>query len=64
MSFSEKKNYISNQTYRTAVMTLSDKGAKGERKDESGPLIIKLLEDVEEDSYQVVCSVLDRKSVV
>ena len=39
-------------------MTLSDKGAKGERKDESGPLIIKLLEDVEEDSYQVVCSVL------
>ena len=66
MSFSEKKNYISNQTYRTAVMTLSDKGANGERKDESGPLIIKLLEDVEEDSYQVVCSVLlpDEQSVI
>ena len=30
--------------YRAAVVTLSDKGSQGEREDESGPLITKMLE--------------------
>ncbi|MDD7209000.1 MAG: molybdopterin-binding protein [Lachnospiraceae bacterium] len=31
--------------FTAAVITLSDKGAAGERKDESGPAIVKMLED-------------------
>ena len=31
--------------FRAAVVTLSDKGAKGEREDESGPLIASVLEE-------------------
>lgn len=31
--------------FRAAVVTLSDKGSKGEREDESGPLIRRMLED-------------------
>ncbi len=37
--------------YRVSVITLSDKGAKGERKDESGPLIQKM---VTAAGYEVV----------
>jgi molybdopterin adenylyltransferase len=38
-----------------AVVTLSDKGAKGEREDKSGPLIKKMLEDA---GYRVIEMVL------
>lgn len=34
-----------NRPYTAAVITLSDKGAKGEREDKSGPLIVKMLEE-------------------
>ncbi len=37
--------------YRVSIITLSDKGAKGERKDESGPLIQKM---VTAAGYEVV----------
>ena len=37
--------------YRVSVITLSDKGAKGERKDESGPLIQKMVTSA---GYEVV----------
>ena len=37
--------------YRIAVITLSDKGAAGERRDESGPLIRRI---TEEQGYEVV----------
>lgn len=39
------------ERFRTAVLTLSDKGASGEREDKSGPLIREL---IEQDSYLVV----------
>ena len=39
-----------NRPLRAAVITLSDKGAKGERVDESGPLAVKILENA---GYQV-----------
>ncbi len=37
--------------YRVAIITLSDKGAKGEREDLSGPLIQQIVEDA---GYEVV----------
>ena len=37
--------------YKIAVITLSDKGASGERRDESGPLIRKM---TEAEGYEVV----------
>ncbi|RMF89404.1 MAG: MogA/MoaB family molybdenum cofactor biosynthesis protein [Nitrospinota bacterium] len=42
--------------FRLGVLTISDKGARGERKDESGPLIMQLLQPlgVELVSYEVV----------
>ena len=39
-----------NRPYTAAVITLSDKGSKGEREDKSGPLIVKMLEEA---GYQV-----------
>lgn len=39
------------QHFTAAVITLSDKGAAGERKDESGPLVSQYLK---EDGYEVV----------
>ncbi|MBQ8162471.1 MAG: MogA/MoaB family molybdenum cofactor biosynthesis protein [Clostridia bacterium] len=41
--------------YRVAVITLSDKGSRGEREDKSGPLIREM---VQEAGYQVVHEVL------
>lgn len=41
--------------YTAAVLTLSDKGAAGERKDESGPLVEKLLKEA---GYQVIETLL------
>lgn len=40
-------------SYRIAVITLSDKGAAGERRDESGPLIRQMTES---EGYEVVLS--------
>lgn len=39
-----------NRPYTAAVITLSDKGAKGEREDKSGPLIVEMLKEA---GYQV-----------
>ena len=36
--------------WKTAVITLSDKGYRGEREDKSGPLICEMLP---EDSYSI-----------
>ena len=41
--------------FQAAVITLSDKGAMGQRRDESGPAIVKRLE---EQGYQVVETLL------
>ena len=41
--------------FQAAVITLSDKGSQGQRKDESGPAIVKRLE---EKGYQVVETLL------
>ena len=41
--------------WQAAVITLSDKGARGERRDESGPAIVKRLE---ESGYEVVEQIL------
>ena len=41
--------------YRVAVITLSDKGAKGEREDKSGPAIVQRLR---ENGYDVVEALL------
>ena len=40
-----------NEIFKVAVLTLSDKGAAGEREDKSGPLI---QETIEKENYQVV----------
>lgn len=42
--------------YRTAIITLSDKGAAGLRTDESGPEIRRTL--MQTDKYEVVCELL------
>ena len=39
------------EIFKVAVLTLSDKGAAGEREDKSGPLIQEI---VEKENYQVV----------
>lgn len=41
--------------FTAAVITLSDKGARGEREDKSGPLIVEMLKDV---GYHVVETLL------
>ena len=40
-----------NRPFTAAVINMSDKGSKGERKDESGPTAVKMLEEA---GYQVV----------
>ena len=40
-------------TYTAAVITVSDKGAKGERVDTSGPSLKKLLEEMEKKPQNV-----------
>ena len=49
--------------YTAAVITVSDRSYKGERADEGGPLVIKMLED---DGYEVVsyCIVPDEKDKI
>lgn len=46
---------MEDRQWRTAVVTLSDRGAKGERKDLSGPLICEMLKN---GPYRVVETVL------
>ena len=41
--------------FRAAVITLSDKGARGERKDESGPAAAEMLKDA---GYEIIETVL------
>ncbi len=45
------RNLVQVERYKVAVVTLSDKGARGERIDESGPLICKMME---ENGYEVL----------
>jgi len=51
------------QKPRAAVLTLSDKGSRGERKDESGPIIVQMLEQA---GYSVVTQILlpDEQSAI
>ena len=46
---------MSNNTYRAAVITVSDKGSTGERKDTSGKLVKEILES---RNYRVVSYVI------
>ena len=51
------------QTYRAAVITVSDKGARGERTDTSGPAVRRMLEEA---GYAVVHTAIipdDRKRI-
>ncbi len=48
-------NIIMKRKWKTAVITLSDKGYAGEREDKSGPLIKEI---VEAEGYEVACMVL------
>lgn len=41
-------------TIRTAIIITSDKGARGERADRSGPAIRQLLQDQQDQTYEVV----------
>jgi len=41
-SMSEKNNF----KIKTAVLTISDKGSRGERKDLSGPVIKEMMENI------------------
>lgn len=46
---------MAEEKWKAAVVTLSDKGAAGEREDKSGPLICQMLE---ERGYEVIKTVL------
>ncbi|MCI8609678.1 MAG: molybdopterin adenylyltransferase [Firmicutes bacterium] len=46
------------ETYRVGVVTLSDKGARGERQDESGPEICRMLMEEGQGRYEVTHSLL------
>lgn len=46
---------MAEQIYRTAVITLSDKGYRGEREDKSGPEIQRMLKDT---VYKVECELI------
>jgi len=48
---------------RAAVLTLSDKGSKGQRKDESGPLIADMLEEAGYDVTDQLLLPDDQKSI-
>lgn len=41
----DEVKYIKKDGFSAAVITLSDKGSKGERTDETGPAVVKLLEE-------------------
>jgi len=51
------------QRFRAAILTVSDKGSRGERKDESGPLIAQMLESA---GYSVIDQIIlpDEKSAI
>lgn len=44
-----------NRTYTAAVITVSDKGSRGERKDTAGPEVCRILK---EDGYDVIHTVI------
>lgn len=48
---SSKKMIDLNSKYKVAVLTVSDKGSRGDRKDEAGPLVAEILEMAD---FQVV----------
>lgn len=58
-----RKEHGAKSGFRAAVITLSDKGSRGERIDESGPLICRMLEEA---GYTVVytCIIPDEKEVL
>ena len=43
------------RTYTAAVITVSDKGSRGERKDTAGPEVCRILK---EDGYDVIHTVI------
>lgn len=69
-SMSAKNNFI----IKTAVLTISDKGSRGERKDLSGPVIKEMMENIgaeivfeeiiadeKEEIKQSLCRIADQK---
>ncbi len=52
MQISNRVNMISKKVYKVAVLTLSDKGARGERVDTSGPMLKEMFSS--RDEYLVV----------
>lgn len=52
---------MSGYNYRIGILTLSDKGACGEREDESGPLLAELVSELGNVArYQVIADDLDK----
>ncbi len=47
-----------NKPYQVGILTLSDKGAAGLRRDESGPCISEMLKEAGTDRYQIVLNLL------
>ena len=49
--------------YRVGILTLSDKGSRGEREDESGPLLAEMVAEIATVSrYQVIAD--DREKII
>jgi len=49
--------------YRAGILTLSDKGSRGEREDESGPLLAEMVAEIATVSrYQVIAD--DREKII
>jgi len=49
--------------YRAGILTLSDKGSRGEREDESGPLLAEMVAEIANVSrYQVIAD--DREKII
>ena len=49
--------------YRVGILTLSDKGSRGEREDESGPLLAEMVAEIANVSrYQVIAD--DREKII
>lgn len=65
-SKNEKKSYAEHRTnntelIRVAVLTMSDKGSKGERNDESGEVIKKMVKDIPAEViyYEIIPDEID-----
>ena len=62
-SMTESGNMMDNRRWRAAVVTLSDKGAAGEREDKSGPLSVRCCEGPVMTCRRAYCFRMNRKKL-